>query len=215
MTFAVPLDDNVNFQTLAGLRSAIANRLDRTFDATDIADFIYLAERELERVLTVPYRETVATLTVNAATVALPTGFRAMRRLTLLTDPKRNLQQVTPSVLHSNWPDNAVNVPEAFAIIDDDIHFAPTPDASYTANIVYEVAITPLTDANPSNWLFQRHPDAYFYGALVQASDFIEDPTKVSRYRAMFDVVIEQINREGNRYRYSASPFRLRNSVVA
>lgn len=215
MTLAIPLTDNVNFQTLSGLRSAIENRLDRDFSAGDIADFIYLAERELERMLTVPYRETSTTITVNAATVSVPAGFKALRRLTLLSAPKRNLQQVPPSVLHSNWPDSSTDTPEAFAIIDDAFHFAPAPDATYSANVVYEEVITPLTDNNPSNWLFERHPDAYFYGALVQAADFIEDSVKISRYRAMFEAVIEQINREGNRYRYSASPFRLRNSVSA
>ena len=213
--FAVSLDSNVNFQTLAGLRTAIENRLDRTFDDDDINDFIYLAERELERVLTVPYREISDTIVISGATYNLPSGFKALRRLTLLSDPKRNLQQVPPAVLDSNWPDSATDTPEAFSIIGTTLYLAPTPDATYNANIVYEEAITPLTDANPSNWLFQRHPDAYFYGALVQAADFIEEPNKINRYRAMFDAVVEQINREGLRYRYSAMPLRLRSPVSA
>lgn len=214
MSIVLPTDDNVNFQTLAGLKSAIARRLDREFSAEDVDDFIYLAERELSRVLTVPYREAIAPLSVDGAVVPLPIDFIAMRRLTLLTDPKRNLQQVPPSVLDSNWPDSATGCPESFAIIEGSIHFAPAPDAVYSANLLYEQKLTALTDARPTNWLFNRHPDVYFYGALVQAADFIEDTKKIDRYRAMFDVTIEQVNQEGNRYRYSASPIRLRSPVV-
>jgi len=214
MSIVISTDDNVNFQSFGGLKASISARLDRDFDDSDLDDFIYLAEREMERVLTVPYRETYATIGVSGATEALPTGFKRMRRLTLLTDPKRQLEQVSPAVLDSNWPCNTTGVPQAYAIVGDSIHFAPAPDGDYTASIIYEAKITALTETSPSNWLLERHPDAYFYGALVQAADFIEDPSKIGRYRAMFDAVIEQINEEGNRYRYSASPLRIRSSVV-
>lgn len=215
MTIIVQTDDNVNFQTLGGLKDSISARLDREFDASDIDDFIYLAEREMERVLLVPYRETYTTLSISASIESLPSAFKRLRRLTLLTDPKRMLEPVTPAVLDSNWTSNETGCPEVYSIIGDSLHFAPAPDAAYTASIVYEAKITPLTEAAPSNWLFDRHPDAYFYGALVQAADFIEDTKKIDRYRAMFDMVIGQINAEGNRYRYSASPMRLRSPVVA
>lgn len=215
MTIIVSTDDNVNFQTFAGLRDSISARLDREFDANDLSDFIYLAEREMERVLLVPYRETYATMTIANPIETLPSGFKSLRRLTLLTDPKRLLEPVTPSVLDSNWTSSETGCPEVFAIIGDSMHFAPAPDTNYTASIVYDSTISPLTEASPSNWLFNRHPDAYFYGALVQAADFIEDTAKIDRYRSMFDMVVMQINDEGNRYRYSSSPMRLRSSAVA
>lgn len=214
MTIIVQTDDNVNFQTLGGLKDSISARLDREFEASDLNDFIYLAEREMERVLLVPYREVYSTMSITAAIESLPAAFKNMRRLTLLTDPKRMLEPVAPAVLDSNWPCNTTGCPEVYAIIGDSLHFAPAPDAAYTASIVYEAKITALTEASPSNWLFDRHPDAYFYGALVQAADFIEDTAKIDRYRAMFDAVMGQINEEGNRYRYSASPLRLRSPVV-
>ncbi len=215
MTIILPTDDNINFQSLNGLKESISSRLDRDFEDSDLTDFIYLAERELERVLTVPYREVVASVTVSGQTANLPTDFKALRRFTLLTDPKRNLQQVSPSVLDSNWPDSASGVPESFAIIAGQFWFAPVPDASYAGQIVYEQKITPLTESSPSNWLLQSHPDAYFYGALVQATDFIADSSRIGLYRSAFDNVISQINQEGQRHRYSASPMRLRSSVVA
>ena len=215
MTIVISTEDSINFQSLAGLKSSISARLDRDFEDGDLNDFIYLAERELERVLTVPYREAVTSVTVDGQTANLPSDFKALRRFTLLTDPKRNLQQVSPSVLDSNWSHSASGCPEAFAIVSGQFWFAPVPDASYAAQIVYEQRIAALTESAPSNWLLQRHPDAYFYGALVQASDFIADTARIGLYRSAFDNAIAQINSEGVRHRYAASPFRLRSPVVA
>jgi len=215
MSFLIDGNDNILFQTFDGLKTSIASRLDRTFEDADLNDFIYLAGLELERVLTVPYREAVDTLTVAAQAVDLPDDFKALRRMTLQTDPKRNLQQVPPSVLDSNWSSSVTGIPEAFALIADQAWFAPVPDGTYTAQIVYEQRIVPLSDATPSNWVLDMHPDAYFYGALVQAADFIGDQQRAVLWRAAFDNVIAQINKEGLRHRYAASPLRLRSPVVA
>jgi hypothetical protein len=215
MTIVISTDDSINFQSLAGIKASISARLDRDFDDNDLNDFIYLAEREMERVLTVPYREATTSVTVDGQTANLPNDFKALRRFTLLTDPKRNLQQVSPSVLDSNWSRSASGCPEAFAIISGQFWFSPVPDGTYAAQIVYEQKITALTESAPSNWLLQRHPDAYFYGALVQAADFIADTARIGLYRSAFDNVIAQINAEGVRHRYAASPFRLRSPVVA
>lgn len=215
MSFVIDGNDNILFQTFSGLKTSIASRLDRTFEDSDLNDFIYLAGLELERVLTVPYREAVDTLNVNAQAIDLPGDFKALRRMTLQSDPKRNLQQVPPAVLDSSWPGSDSGIPEAFAIIADQAWFAPVPDGTYTAQIVYEQRIVPLSDATPSNWVLDMHPDAYFYGALVQAADFIGDQSRIGLYRQAFDNVVDQINREGLRHRYSAAPLRLRSPVVA
>ena len=61
---------------------------------------------------------------------------------------------------------------------------------------------------SPSNWILAQHPDAYFYGALVQAADFIEDVAKIGRYRSMFETVIDQMIRESARFRESGAPLK-------
>lgn len=210
MTVIVPTDDNPNFSSVSGLKDAISSRLDREFLNSDLNDFIYMAERELERVLTVPYREVVGSVAIAGATAYLPVDFKSLRKLTLLTEPKRNLEQVSPSVLDSNWPCATAGIPEAFAIVADQFVFAPAPDNSYTASIVYDAKIAPLSDSNATNWLLNRHPDAYFYGSLIQASDWISDANRIARYRSAFEMVVDQINEEGRRYRASTAPVRLR-----
>ncbi|GAO78655.1 hypothetical protein SC1_01964 [Sphingopyxis sp. C-1] len=42
----------------------------------------------------------------------------------------------------------------------------------------------------------------------MQASDFIEDPTKIGRYRTMFETVLGQIVEESERYRNNGAPMK-------
>ena len=211
MTIILQTDDNIRLQTFAGLKASIAARLDRDFEDDDLVDFIYLAEREMERRLIVPYREVTAGLTIDAQTVNLPNDFKEVRRITLMSNPKRVLESATPATLDRY---TCPGQPVAYAVIAGQFWFGPVPDQEYSAQLVYQRKITPLSETAPSNWVLQSHPDAYFYGALVQAADFIEDTSKFERYRAMFDVTIEQINDEGSRQRFSGAPTRLRSPVV-
>ena len=43
------------------------------------------------------------------------------------------------------------------------------------ARMRYRKRLSPLSSANPSNWLLDRNPDAYVYGALVQTLAFKAD----------------------------------------
>jgi len=201
MTIVISTEDSVRFQTLAGLKDSISSRLDRTFDDDDLTDFIYLAEREMERVLPVAARETSTTLAVTGQSAALPIDFKAVRHITVGTGAPLSLGA---AAVVGN--EQRTGCPVSYAIIAQQIWFAPVPTGTQSATLVYERKIPALTESSPSNWVLQSHPDAYFYGALVQASDFIEDPTKIGRYRTMFETVLGQIVEESERYRNSGSP---------
>lgn len=201
MTIVISTDDSVRFQTLAGLKASISSRLDREFDDDDLADFIYLAEREMERVLPVAAREVTTPLTISAQTSSLPTDFKAVRFISIPTRSPLNL--TAPAALCNN-----TGCPDSYAVIAGQLWFSPIPSTSYSGTLVYERKITPLTESSPSNWILQSHPDAYFYGALVQAADFIADTSRIDRYRAMFETVIGQMIDESERYRNSGAPMR-------
>lgn len=201
MTIVISTEDSVRFQTLAGLKDSISARLDRTFDNDDLTDFIYLAEREMERVLPVAAREVSTALAVTGQTAALPIDFKAVRHITVGSGVPLGL--AAASVVANN---KCTGCPNAYAIIAQQIWFSPIPNGAQNGTLVYERRITPLTDSSPSNWVLDKHPDAYFYGALVQAADFIEDPAKIGRYRTMFEAVIGQIVDESERYRNSGAP---------
>lgn len=203
MTIVISTEDNIRFQTLAGLKDSISARLDRTFGDDDLNDFIYLAEREMERILPVAARELTTALTINSRTVALPTDFKAVRHIKIDIGREWPLSLTAPSSLQSTS-----GIPDTYSVIAGQLWISPVPAGSYSGTLVYERKITPLTETAPSNWILAQHPDAYFYGALVQAADFIEDVAKIGRYRSMFETVIEQMIRESVRFRESGAPLK-------
>lgn len=203
MTIVISTDDSVRFQTLAGLKDSISARLDRTFDNDDLTDFIYLAEREMERVLPVAAREVSTALAVTGQTSPLPIDFKAVRHITVGSGVPLSL--AAASVVANN---QCTGCPDAYAIIAQQLWFSPIPNGTHNGTLVYERKIPALTESSPSNWVLDKHPDAYFYGALIQAADFIEDPAKIGRYRSMFEAVLEQIIEESERYRNSGAPLR-------
>ena len=201
MTIVISTEDSVRFQTLTGLKDSISARLDRTFDNDDLTDFIYLAEREMERVLPVAAREVTTALTINGQTSPVPIDFKAVRHITVGNGVPLGLG--APSLVANS---QGTGCPDTYAIIAQQIWFSPVPNGTHNGTLVYERKIQPLTETSPSNWVLQSHPDAYFYGALVQAADFIEDPVKIGRYRTMFETVLAQIIEESERYRNSGAP---------
>lgn len=213
MTIVLPTGEGESFQNLSALKTSIASRLDRSFEDTDLVDFIYLAEREMERLIDSPFREASTTLSIASAYVTPPADFKQLRKFTLLTDPTVPLVPYAPEQLDAKYS-SQTGTPEAFTFEAGYFRVAPAPDTTYTASLVYEAKIPALSESQASNWLLARHPDAYFYGALVQAADFIADTAKLDRYRAMFEVVIGQINTEGRDYLTSIGPTRLRSAVV-
>jgi len=52
--------------------------------------------------------------------------------------------------------DNVTGQPIYFALVDDSIEFAPTPDGSYTVQLTYYGKIDALSDSNTSNFLSTR-----------------------------------------------------------
>lgn len=200
-------------QTFAELQATIAAWVDRA-DLTDrIPEFISLAERKYNRVLTVPDREAQTTLSASAA-IDLPADFWEMRAVYLDTDPRQPLQPVTPATLRTLYAAQTTGRPEVYLIQGSNMILGPSPDTTYSVIINYISSIPPLTDDNPTNWLLLKHPDLYLYGALLMAEAFIWDDQRLAIWKAAEDGALAEIIGAGSRARYGAAPLRLRPSVV-
>lgn len=203
MTIVLPTSDNINFQNYPGLIASIESRMDRTDLTADIPNWIYLAEREMERRLEGPYRETVGTVAADSESTPLPGDYKMARAVALVDGPP--LTQITPAAMLGTT--NCSGRPSHYAIIGQNIYFSPTPSSTQTARIAYRRKIPALTEASPSNWVVDNHPDVYFYGALMQGFAHIADEDRAAAYRGLFDAAIAQVNDEGRDYLHGASLF--------
>lgn len=210
MSIVVATSGEFAIETYGGLVDWIAKVLDRDDLDADIPTFIHLAGIRLGRVLLPPARQTSDNLTTTAAQgdVILPDDFR---QLIAANINNCVLEPVTMAVLYEKRV--ASGEPRFFSIVDGAIELAPVPDGVYNISIDYLRAITPLSDTNPTNWVLQDHADLYIYGALLQAEAYLSNDARLALWKMAFDEGISEANKEGLRYRNSASPIRLRSPV--
>lgn len=193
--------------TYSELKTAVANFLARD-DLTDrIPEFIALAEARMGRELETRSQEkrATATLTSGDAFVSLPTDLRSIRLVKLNTSPTETLEYYTPNKLSELYSDGISGKPRGYTIIGSEIKFGPTPDSSYTAEIVYIEGMPALSDSNTSNTTLTRHPDAYLYGALATASVYLMDDQKTTLFEQLFTRAIEEIKKDEERGKHAGS----------
>lgn len=198
--------------TFAELKTAIANFLARD-DLTDrIPEFISLAEARMGRELGTrsQTKRATATLTAGDAFVSLPTDLRSIRQIKLNTSPIEVLEYYTPISLDTRYSSNSTGKPRGYSIIGSEVKFAPTPDSSYTAEIVYGEGIDELSDSNTSNIILTRHPDAYLYGSLASAGVYLMDDGKTALYEQLFTRAISEIKREEDESQYAGSALQMK-----
>lgn len=200
------------------LQAALADWLNRT-DLTDPIkdDFIPLAEAEMKRRL---HRATESTtIYISAANMDGPADMKEPIDLRLdSASPSldTSLRLCTPQMLNdvrARWA-GVAGRPSHYAFYDGQLQFAPTPDQSYDGILLYVQQLTPLSDSNPTNAVLTEAPDAYLYGALLQATPYLEHDERMGVWQMKFDAAIEQLNKVRDDESYSGGLMEARLPVV-
>jgi len=194
------------FDTYANLKTAIANFLARDDLTTQIPDFISLAEARMSRELDTRSQEKRANANTVSGTefITLPTDLRQLRLVRLNTSPITVLQYKSPDVYYSTYNDASNGKPVAYTIIGTELGMRPIPDAIYQTDLVYSEDLSALTDSNTSNTILSRHPDAYLYGSLAAANQFLMDEARANQYDALFSRAMEEIKTDTQNSKYAS-----------
>lgn len=200
--------------TYSELQTAIAGWLART-DLTDrIPEFIRLTEAKFNRVLFAPQMEQRAVTNADIASddpefVSLPTDFQTMIRVRLSEvtgKPRLQFMSQTQIDDYRYSTDNLIGQPVYFAIMGSEMELAPTPNDDYELEMVYRKTIPALSDDNTTNWLLDLAPDAYLYGALMEASAFMVEDERIPVWASALKSAVDDINGLGERRNNSAGP---------
>lgn len=180
-----------------------------------IPNFIRFAEDKFNRTLRVPEMEADVTSTVEAGAVTLPTDFLHARSLYLDTDPKVVLQQLSMTAFRNAYSDAATGQPRHFTLQSgNELVLGPTPDAEYDVVLNYYQKIPALTDAAPTNWLLLAHPDLYLAAALAEGFAYTRDADAIAMWESRAARRLSELEALGQRKQHSATPQRVRSSVV-
>lgn len=181
--------------TYSDLLAAIPAHL---FNRTDLGavcpDFVAMAEAQMNRRLRVRQMIGRATATIDGEFGTVPNDFAGERTFQLQTNPVTRLTFVSATEMDDMEASHAAaGRPAYFSVVGAEFRYLPAPDAEYTAELTYWKRIPALSESNTTNWLLTAHPDAYLYGALLQAAAYLKDTEEEQRYASLFTTILNDI----------------------
>jgi hypothetical protein len=188
--------------TYAGLQASVADWLNRADLAAVVPDFIALAEVQISRRLVMdgPVRMMMARdpLTIGAEFTPTPADFMGARTIYVNGADTAGgllpLEIATPDEINDlkAFHPNAAGPPRRFAVVGTSLQFWPWNGGTVAGELTYWQRLPALAVAG-GNWLLSLHPDAYIYGALLQAAPYLKDDARVAVWGELFTTVLADI----------------------
>ena len=192
--------------------SAVAAWLiDRTDLLSRIPDFITIAENNIYRDMDLRQMETALSLSVPAGGAAtVPSNYKKLKNVYITTSPYTTLERKDAEFIYKYYSSRGATATPRFIARDgSSFIFGPAPDAAYTLAGTYYAYLTALSDANPTNWIFDnRAQDLLLFGALVEASPYLGNDARIPVWQSKYGNAQAQIMRANNEEEYSGSSIR-------
>lgn len=184
------------------LKTAISDWEHRSYDAGKVDLFIDLFEARINRNLRVPEMEKRATATPTDEYVALPTDFLELRNIQINGTNVTLLEYASPQKIDAMGL--TTGTAYYYSLVGNEFQLNPSAAGS-EVEIAYYAKITPLSDAEPTNFLIESHPDYYLMGCIHEALIYAID----DRAAQVAQMVAEKetaIIRKGTAKKYGAGP---------
>ena len=198
--------------TYTELKSAVADWLNRDDLTAVIPTFISLAEAGMERVLRTRNMLVRSSAPIDTQYSQVPADFLEVRTIKLLTSPVAPLNFQTKEVMDQldSGRYGASGKPTDFTIAGEQIRVSPVPDGVYTAELDYYAKLNKLSDSVSTNWILESSPDAYLYGALMQAAPYLKDDERTAVWSGLYVAAIDAIQKADERSATSGGAIKIR-----
>ena len=198
--------------TYSDLKSDIIDYLNNMSAEQSVDTFINLVEAEMSRTVRHWRMEKRSTADLTTQYSALPSDFYEPVRLSLTSGSTFRLELVSQSEMMDlrQRGDNIARRPRYYAMTDGSIEVFPTPDSTYTLEMVYYSKIVPLSADNTSNWLLEYFPDAYLYGALMHSAPFLGEDNRLAVWSTLYGNAISAINADSDKAKFGGSGHRMK-----
>lgn len=211
MTIALTLPNAADIEDYEGLKAFLVAHLQLDAETeAQLPNLIRMAEYRLDRLLTVPQRESIVTLVFGEGDeyASLPSDLRNIR----LVRSGAPLLSMSLADLRERY-NGLSGTPVAYAIANQSLYVAPTPGSTMAVEVVYTTKLPRLSDGNTTNWLLSENADAYVYACLIQCEAFLGNNDRLPLLDSALVETMAEINLQGHRYR-SGSPLVMRSRVV-
>jgi len=194
------------------LQSSIADWLNRDDLTTVIPTFISLAEKQMNRAVRHYRMITRKQATLDTHYTTLPDDWLETVRLNIASGETHRLSLVSldDMVELREKSGNTAGRPRYYSHVANTLEVYPTPDSTYSMELMYYQKISVLSSGNTSNWLLEEAPDAYLYGALLQAAPYLAEDNRIEVWGGLYTSAIQALNNSSEASRNSGSGLKMR-----
>jgi hypothetical protein len=197
--------------TYAELKDQVANFINKPDIEQTIDTFIDLAEADIKRKVRHWKMEKRATVDLDDQYSRVPTDWLESIRFYLLSTPTSELTPISRREMFDRREgrSDTTGRPEHYAMSDGAFEIYPTPDATYTAELLYYAENDALSSSNTTNWLLTDYPDVYLYGTLVHTAPFLGEDARLPIWAQLYQSALDGVNMASEKARYSGSGLRM------
>ena len=189
----------------ATLQSTIADYLNRADLTSQIQTFIQFAEADLNSRLRDRSMIVRAEATSNQEYVQLPADWLEAINLQIV-DGQSPLRYITLDESDIVNASKAFTQPRFFSLMNGAIELVPPPAVNIDIEMIYYGKIPALSDAVATNWLLNKAPDVYLYGALTHAAPFLMDDQRMAVFGQIYLTRVQSLQDETQKALHSGSP---------
>ena len=192
----------------SSLQDELTEYLHRTDLGAKLPTFIQICEAKLANNIRSKKLIVTATLTALAgeSVVALPADFGVLKSVSMATSPYNPLALVSDNEFRVRKQTVVSDTPINYIIEGDTISVWPIPADGFSLTAIYYQHLPALSTINPTNWVLDRYPYIYLYGALLAASVFTNDPDQAQFYQTNFDGALKDMWTNHGLEQYSGAP---------
>ncbi len=196
-----------------GLIDAIAEVINREDLNSTIPAWIQMAEAKMNQTLRVREMVKRSVTTATASYIPLPDDFVAMKsvRINHANGPVRLFLSSEDSINDPRQRGTWSEHPKYFTIVGNEIELSPfKPGQTFEVEMTYFSTIPKLdlTTAGATNWLQQRSPDFYLYGALAHSAQYLGEDERLPVWAEIVKNILTDLNLDYETSRTAGSTLR-------
>ena len=198
----------MSITTYDGLKTSIANWLNRDDLVAVIPTFVSLAEAHISRELRHWKQEKRVTTSLDERYENLPNDWLEIKLITL-TSGKMLKTISAGDMSERRAQSNAAGEPKFVRLSADQIEIYPTPNAPTDVNLLYYARVPSLSDASPTNWLLNDAPDILLYGSLIHSAPYLADDARTQVWASLYQNGLDKLNVENAKGQQHAGPLNM------
>lgn len=201
----------MSISTFAELKTNIADFLNRDDLTSAIPTFIALAEAQINRDLRHWKMQSRTSLTIDSEFEDLPADW--LETISLNAGNKYPLKLASRETIADKrmGSEDTAGTPEYYAHIADKFEFYPTPDDTYTGDLLYFQKVPALSDSNTTNWLLSHSPDVYLYGSLIHTAAYLQEDARAATWAQLYGAAVQKLNQSSDSATMSGSGLVMKN----